>query len=282
MELEKRIEKIKSLPSPPMALQRLAAACTNDDVEAKELSELVELCPSVAAKLLGLANSAYFGQFKSTQSVQEAIVRLGLGTVRGVCVALALNSSLSTKNARKFDSLRYWFSSIVTALLSQRLYNRIPTHVKEHMGNVYINGLLHNLGVALIGHAFPEEFDQAVAIVEKSEDGVNLSSAFKEVLGGDHHQLGALLADKWKLPEEVAHVIEHHDEPDYRQEHSYSVLLAGFCAYAADLIYNKEPIETNLVSLDLLAISENDLVDVINKLNEDQEELRSMALGMAE
>jgi HD-like signal output (HDOD) protein len=128
-----------------------------------------------------------------------------------------------------FDINRYWCSAFLTAELASGFTNHIDKKQALDPNQLYLYGLLHNIGILVLVNRFPnimsELFTEALKDREKS-----LIEYEKETIDFNHHDAGAWLAEKWKLPHEIIDVIEHHHDLGYQQRNANFVILIGYCS----------------------------------------------------
>ncbi len=229
------IQQQKELPTLSPNVQRILSACEDHDINQSELANVLSESPTIAARLIGLANSAFFGQQGRVHSLSHAISVLGMVTVRSVALGLALSGVFKPDRCPHFDVERYWVSVVTTALLASQLNNSVDTTVRPPGDSVYMAGLLHNIGLLALVFLHPEEMDQALADYQ-ADPGRKLADHINARLGIDHYQAGVWLGSKWHLPRDLLLVMEYHYDRAYRGEHWPLVLLEGLCARWANQI----------------------------------------------
>jgi HD-like signal output (HDOD) protein len=223
----------------PLIAQRILASAPRADID--DLSAIIQQDPALCARLIGLANSAYFGWPGGIHTIRDAIYRvLGLKLVVSLAMGLVLNKALHTDRCRGFRPEQYWFTAIATGIIAQSVYPHIDPSLCKEVENAYLNGLLHNLGVAVLVHLFPDEMTRVFADLD-GQPGKSLSTCAKAVLGIDQYMAGGWLARRWHLPEDIITVIDHGEEPGYKGEFWPLVLLVRYCAWqASDLFCGRE------------------------------------------
>jgi len=224
-----QIQQLKELPPLPTGAHQLLEALGDDDVDVTMLARLIEANPPVAARVVGLARSAYFSRAVPVRSVADAVVRvLGLTLVKNLVISVAVSGAFRPERCRGFDVERYWANALLTASLARLLARGVAVDERPQMDTAYLCGLLHNIGLVVLTHVAPEPMER----VFESEliAGAQLAEVERGILGTDHCKAGALLARRWKLPEEVQIVAEFHLEPDYRGTHWPVCRLVGACS----------------------------------------------------
>ena len=277
-KIMEKIHMLKELPALPVIAQEILSMANSADID--EFACVIEKDPGLSARLIGLANSAYFGWPGGVHSIYDAIYKvLGLKLVKSLSMGIVLNKLLATKCCRGFRPEQYWFTAFSTAIMAQSFFPHLPSSQKKNIDTIYINGLLHNLGIAVLVHLCPREMEE-VFLQAKRED-CSVTTCIKETLGIDQNQAGAWLGRRWGLPVDIVLVMEHHKELDYQQDYWPIVQITGYCARQAGNLFlgNETFLETNqLVSLGIPEA----VVDVTRQALERQmEDIKALASQMA-
>ncbi|MBZ0093608.1 MAG: HDOD domain-containing protein, partial [Sulfuricellaceae bacterium] len=186
------IQKQKELPTLSPDIQRILTACQDPELAQHALAKTLGESPTISARLLGLANSAFFGQQGRVHSLPYAISVLGLVTVRSIAVGLALSGVFRTERCPHFQSDRYWASAVMTALMSNELNPYVEEGLRPNGDSVYMAGLLHNIGLPVLVHIYPEQMDKAFAAYE-ADPARRLGEHIRDKLNVDHYQAGMWL-----------------------------------------------------------------------------------------
>jgi len=198
---------LRLVPPLPAVAQRILALVSQEDVNAKEVGELVKMDPSFAAELLRFANSALFGVRREVKSLPHAIVLVGMDRVKTMATLVAMNRMV--RSSVRIEALRkVWIHSLVTAIITEELAGRF----RQSRESAYTLGLLHNLGTLGLMSAYPEQYS---CMLEVNEDfGFDLLQTERDLFEIDHCLAGCYLAQDWDYPDELAAAIAgHHDEP---------------------------------------------------------------------
>jgi HD-like signal output (HDOD) protein len=278
-EVRQKILLIKDIPPLPLTAQKIL--CMSPDAEVAELAETIEQAPFLAARLLGLANSAFFGWPGGVRTLYDAIYKvLGIKLVKSLAVAMSMSDVFDSGKCRGFQAERYWFTAVATAQISQGLFLGIARNMRGDLDNIHMHGLLHNLGIVALAHLFPHELSRAFTRPAE-DDGIDITKRIRSTLGVDHSQAGGWLGRKWRLPEDIICVMEQHKDPGYRGDYWPFVALVGYSERQArslfmDGKFNREP-ETEA----LLGLTDHILERVCNKIDHQMEDLNSMVSLMA-
>ncbi|MCP4724334.1 MAG: HDOD domain-containing protein [bacterium] len=207
----KRIaENILSLPALPTIVAKMIELIDDPRTSAKQITKLISTDQVLTAKILKLANSAFYGFPRKIGTVTLAIVVLGFDTIRDLGLSVSIIGRFKNRGAAtNFDMSRFWEHAIACGVVGKGI---AQMHNIEQSGEVFVAGLLHDIGKLVLSQYFPKEFN---AIVERVQTkGESFRQAEIEVLGIGHGLIGSWLTEKWKLPENLVECIEHHHTPN--------------------------------------------------------------------
>lgn len=218
-----------ALPVLPPGLPYLLAALGDNGVEMHALAAVVQRFPTIAGRLLALANSAWASPARPVTGLAEACTLLGLRVVRSVSIALSVARPFDPNRCTGFDAVRFWTSAFLTAeaaaLLSPHLDRTCDADTLRTAG------LLHNLGLLWLADARSQQTGLALQAVAAEAD-LSLSVALRERVGTDYHEAGGLLGAAWQLPEALTVAMRHCADADYRGPHWR---LAAGCGLAVSI-----------------------------------------------
>lgn len=191
------------LPVLPSNTSYLLQALGNEQLNFAELAAVIEQFPTIAGRLIALANSAWSSPVETILTVEQACTRLGLSVVRSTSLALAVASAFDPSRCPDFDAERYWSDALLCAEAASRICSLADGIDNLEPAAARAGGLLHNLGVLWIADRLPEEFGRAVQRVTAADETLHLHQALREELGFDQADAGGLLAMEWGLPAEL-------------------------------------------------------------------------------
>jgi len=210
-----KFNRITTLPPLPRTASQLLEVVGDPDVEIDQVVAIIEKDPPLTARILGLANSAYFGQVREINTIREAIIRvLGMNLVKSLSLSIAMAGTFDTSSCREFSVADYWYSSLGTATLARMIVQRSPVTSAAIVDSVYLCGLLHKLGLLLLANLFPKEVSAVLAEHRRNPD-LDLQTLERDSIGVDHMVAGEWLLSRWHLPESVTEVIGYFDNIDY-------------------------------------------------------------------
>ncbi|MBD3345485.1 MAG: HDOD domain-containing protein [Chitinivibrionales bacterium] len=265
----KRItESIISLPTLPTVVSKMLELVDNPKTSAASLARLISTDQALTARILKLANSAYYGFPREIYTVDMAIVVLGFNSVRDMGLSLTVLDVFKNKGEEDvFDISKFWEHSVGCGIGAKMLARRFHRRL---VGEAFVAGLLHDIGKVILNHYVSKEFHEIIVSVQNGE--TNLDDAEEKVLGTSHGEIGGWLADKWRLPKIIAESIRFHHIPWESRFESVLVAIVSLsnylchkasignsgrkCPLAPDEqlwdIFKKHNIEIDESSLDLL------------------------------
>ena len=276
--VRREFTRIKHLPPLSPTASQLLEVVADPEVDVDCLAKIICQDPGLSARILGLANSAYFGQARAINTVREAIIRvLGLNMVKSLALSIAVAGIFDTSACKGFDLSAYWHTALGTAMLSRLLAERITSSQRPDVDSVYLCGLLHNLGTLFLAHALPEPLSKVLAELEKQPDQ-NLRALEVEYLDTDHLQAGEWLARRWHLPEPVVEVIGCFDDTDYIGQYPAHVCVVSSASgwVMAQMRHQEDSLSEYICLGDLPGLEEAALATVEEKFRVQAEHLHTV------
>ncbi|MBT5231419.1 MAG: HDOD domain-containing protein [Methylococcales bacterium] len=200
------VANITNLVSLPEACQRVNELIELPSTNAQILAEAVSLDPALAAMLLKVTNSAFFGFKQSIGTVSHAISIIGKNELRSIVLSAGAVDAMANLTTEFIEMSQFWHHSILTGLLARSIAPYIDCNKEE----LFIIGLLHDIGKLAIFHQSP---DVARVIVEQSTNSEHWVQLENSLLGFSHSDIGFQLARQWKLPKIFCECIMLHHSP---------------------------------------------------------------------
>ncbi|MGD8396910.1 MAG: HDOD domain-containing protein [Candidatus Eiseniibacteriota bacterium] len=201
--------RINALPPMPEALARIWQMVDNPRTDAGQLADVVSGDPGLAAELLKLVNSSYFGLGRPVASVRESISLVGFEAVKNLSITIVVRNGLLPRDRAfdSFDRVDFWRHCVGTGIATEILSQTLRVATPE---NAFAAGLLHDAGIMVIDLVEPESLDR---LVEATDAGTPIEEADLEVLGCTHGEIGRWLAEAWHFPDSLVEPIAHHHDP---------------------------------------------------------------------
>jgi len=214
MTSQEIIAKVGDLPSLPAVAARINAEMENENLSAKLLGAIIAEDPSLATRILRLANSAFYGMPRQIASIDRAVMVLGFDTVKNLALSISIFSFFQKGISPAINVIGLWNHSLGVAVSAKILVSRINAKLAEQ---AFLFGIVHDVGkIALISQCLGD-MEQVYRHI--SQDGLSQEAAEMKVFGFPHQKIGALLIKEWKFPEMfVTGVKLHHDLPPVLKE----------------------------------------------------------------
>lgn len=220
-----RLEETLSIPPLPEAARGIIELEANPYHDLHDLTQVIELDPSLCARIIGWANSAYYQLDKPVTSVNDAIMRvLGFDKVKSIALGLALNSSLALPDSQVRGLSPYWLSAIFCASTMEAIAPLIQSEPRPDPGIAYLSGLLHNFGMLILGHVFPPMYAD---ICKHQEANRHLPHTYsdQQVLGMPREVISSALLEAWSIPQAICDAIRFQHVHDYQAENAIYVKM---------------------------------------------------------
>ncbi len=230
-----RLQKVYNLPPMPAIALKILQLTNNPNSEVSDLALTIEQDPPLAAQIMRYARSALFNFPGEINSVQDAVnIVLGYDRVANIAMGIAALKAFSLPNGGPWGLSAIWRHSLYSSYLCQQLALQMPASAGVVPGVAYLSGLLHNIGVLLIGHVFRPEFDEISNLI-KGHPETPVSLLERQVFGAGwdegvlmlgHGTIGAVLLKMWNLPDPVIKACAMHQNKVYDgQDEKYVKLV---------------------------------------------------------
>ncbi|MFN0134376.1 MAG: HDOD domain-containing protein [Phycisphaerales bacterium] len=209
MELSalERVLGCPTLPSLPAVAVRVIDLTKSPTVSMDELAEVIRNDQGLATKILRTVNSSYYGLRRRCSTISQALVMLGMSTVKTLALSFSLVSALGDKSPG-FDYVAYWRRGLYSAVAARAIARRAKVALEEE---AFLSGLLQDVGMMALKQGLGREYVDLVKSVGL-EHG-KLATAELGALETTHSEVGALLAERWKLPDELIVPVRFHERP---------------------------------------------------------------------
>ena len=217
MDLDSLLNTAK-LPSPAPVVLALYERLEHGSAE--DIAQLVEADPAIAARLLRLANSAFYGRSR-VASIRDAVIRVGTVDVAALVLATEVMQLFRGIPTERWNLQQFWEHSLLTACYSQTL---APPAIQARGTPVWLCGLLHDIGRLLLVRHCPSEYAQVLA---QTDAGATLLEAEQATFGHSHAAVGAALLQAWEVPGDLAVCAARHHEPYAGTDAVWSIVAAA-------------------------------------------------------
>lgn len=208
LTLEKVVERVQRLPSLPQVVVEVLHSFDNENIDIATLVNKIGHDQGLAARVLRVANSTFYGLPRQVDSIGEAVVVLGFHNIRSLVVAAGIINQFPSANGTVFDRTEFWRHAIGTGISAKVL----AKHLGKDPEAAFTCGLLHDIGVLVLDAYFHDTFEQVLACCR--EQDCTFTQAEHAVTGLSHANIGFEVARQWKFPPAVQLAIRDHHRPD--------------------------------------------------------------------
>ena len=277
--LLEQLKNIDHLPVMPSIAASLLELRSNPNGTIDDMVRIISHDPNLTAQILRYANSALFGFSGQINNLQDAIFRvLGYETVLYMAFGAALGRAFKLPQAGRLSMNTFWKEATYRAALCQQLATRMPSHFRPPTSVSYITGLLHNIGIVLMGNIFQTEFDWLNKMLT-SRPEQSLITTEQNLFGCTHTTIGRHLMEHWHMPEEITAVVGGHHTTHYSGKQATYVWLAQLAGQALSA-HGLSDSDDNEISEELcqqLELSKADVEDALAAVMRENTALDAMA-----
>ena len=217
-ELELMIMSASDLPTIPVVATKVMQLIESESASAEELAKVVASDPAVAARVLKISNSSFYGCQRKIQTLSHAIMVLGFGTLKSLVVAASVKQVYKPYGLTEKMLWEHSFG----AGLSARVIANCTRLVNEE--EAFLGGLFHDIGKIILNSLDNQQFQR---VVQKCyNDGMSFLEAEQQVFSYNHAEVGGLVIKKWNFPAILMQaVLKHHSFDFAEDEDPYQVRL---------------------------------------------------------
>ena len=203
--LDELVNEIAELQPLPTVAAQILSITEDDRFSAHELATLIASDQALTAKMLRLANSAYYTFPRRIVTVREAVVLLGFRAVRSATLVSCVIGAAPRSTNISYGS--FWQFSMCVGMLSEVLSRA----ENAHQDHAFTAGVLHNIGRLALDQHVPEIFGQVIE--QARAQGVSIHDAERSMLGFTDAEVGGALTLHWNFPPELVDAVANHAQP---------------------------------------------------------------------
>lgn len=225
--------------SPPAIYHKLHKAVQDPDVSFGDFSDIISADPNLAARMLRIANSPFYGLDSKVETITHALSIVGIDQVTELALATVMVQQFKGIAKDLVNMQSFWMHSIGCGLAARTIAKNMDERQVEPY---YIAGMLHDVGSLIIYKEVPEKAREI--LTRCKGEGLPLATVEEEVLGFTHAQVGAIVFSKWGLPKSLIQAVLFHHRPSKAEEYPLYpavVHLGDVIAYEMNLGTGGEP-----------------------------------------
>lgn len=278
---EQLVAEIGELVSFPEAAVRIIEAVDDTGSTDKDVAKAFGLDPALAARLLRVANSAYYSTGTRVDSVERAVKVLGRQRMRDVALGI---SAIRAFEGIPIEVVRmddFWSHSLYCGILAHLIADLGKPALTD---SAFTAGLLHDLGQLVLFMRAPEESRLALLRVAAEGDELTMADAESAIIGFSHMDVGLHLAKAWRLPPSLAEPIGFHHRPQLARSHRETVAIvhianswAVLAKIGSDVLEDAPAIDA--AAWPLTGITPNDVTDLTERAHEQFRGIAALLFG---
>lgn len=226
-EVRKAIEKLDSLSTIPVVLNRILQITGNPDSSPEDLYDVISRDPAIAARVIKIANSPFFGHPGKVGGIDQAIMLLGYEHIRNIAVSVSVVSMFSKRGDMNLRN--FWAHSFEVAFIAAYIADSV-TMVSSQ--TAFLAGLLHDIGRLILYKLYRDKYRSTLGTDDLLEKETG-------VFGCDHAEAGSWFAVKNKFPVEQVLAIQYHHAPSRTKEYADIVSIVSLAEALSRRYYPK-------------------------------------------
>lgn len=224
-ELEKAIMTAGDLPTIPVVATKVMQLINSESATAEELAKVVSADAAVAARVIKISNSSFYGCQRQIQSLPSAIVMLGFNTLRSLVVAASLKQVYSPYG---LTEKMLWEHSFGAGLAARIIASNTRAANDEE---AFLAGLFHDIGKTIMNNLDRDKFQQVMQRCYNEE--IPFEDVESSVFPFTHAEVGGYVIQKWNFPEALTHSTMKHHTLEFEDEHdTYLINLTAVVSLA--------------------------------------------------
>lgn len=223
----------EELPTLPTVASKLITLTAREDTTLSDIADLVSQDISLSSKILKVSNSAFYSFPQQIGSIKQAVSILGTNAVRSLVLSFSFLTIKGNKKKSQFNFTKFWEKSLASAVASKLILEKVKGADTDE---IFISGLLQNLGELIFARTFPSEYDELLQEIQESQyDNI---TAEETKFGGNHCFIGHEVAKKWGFPDILSiPILYHHNPKEYSGDNKY-IAQTIKAVYLSDLLIN--------------------------------------------
>jgi len=275
IKLNQLISLDTQLPTLPTGAPYLMQALASDTMNNHQIAEVISQFPSITARLLFLANSAWVSSLIPVENLDMACTRLGQTIVRSVSLSLCITSAFDPSHCKAFDLERFWCSNLLVADGVSLLFPYCQKGFGLSLKTLRTAGLLHNIGLLWMSENLTERTDIALEIANR-DNSISTLSALRDTIGTDYCEVGEALGKAWAFPDVLVTILKQHANPDYNGSNGEYVALVRYATKMVSAIFKEAEEYPGISKNCYLKLNPSTLDAIFLKLAAKQNEYRKL------
>ncbi len=227
---EELVSRTSELVSLPDIYVRIKSVIYDPNSTLSDVAEVLAHDPAICARILKVANSAFFGAPSRVETLNAAVRLLGTQQIHDLVLAATISKSFPSIPENLMSMQHFWVNSLRCALLARLLVAQCRAGDGERF---FVASLLHDMGHLIIYQAVPEESQEALIVARQNDRPLHLVE--REIIGCDAAQVGSHLMQSWNFPPAWIEAVRYQNEPTQAAEFAFEAAIMHLSVKLKDM-----------------------------------------------
>ena len=221
------VARIDTLPSMPASCLAIMTELQSEEASIQQVADLIAGDLAMAAKILQMVNSAFFGLYRRVSDVKDAVMLLGLDAIKALVLSINVFSAFNPRQMPFLDVEALWEHSLATGGYAKKIM-ALARQDRDQTTAAFLAGMLHDIGKLVLASNFSDAYRRLI----QSAPGTPSEEVARErdIVGTTHAEIGAYLMGLWGLEPPILSAIAFHHRPLDSQAASFGPLTAVHAA----------------------------------------------------
>jgi HD-like signal output (HDOD) protein len=211
----------------PPVVQIILGVTSGRSSSAMTLATLIQSDPVLAAGVMAIANSPYFGFSKKISRVSHAVSVLGFEEIRNIVLSISVVQLFDHRGSG--DTEKLWRHGYAAGVATRMAANFFKLKIES---KYFLAGMLHDIGKIFLAQYLPDKYREMLAVLEREGGKITYHALEEAFFGITHEEIGRRLLEFWNFPAEVTQAVWFHHAPSL----AISDVVLASCVHIADLI----------------------------------------------
>jgi HD-like signal output (HDOD) protein len=234
-EILRKIATDDCLPSARPVLMRLLELAATDNSSISDLALLIQQDPGLATHILKIVNSPFYTRGTNISSIRQAVLKIGFAKLRMIALGLSLRAAFPLIKIGAMDYEHFWKTSLYRAFTAQGVAQAAALRNGLDSSEVFTGGLILEIGLPVLYHVCPADLRDSFVSGDLPLSQIMLWQ--KRHLGITHREVGRVLLQRWKFPEQFIEAQRHFGRDALKEERSYFCRIIEFSRAAARISF---------------------------------------------
>ncbi len=262
-----------NLPTLPVVASKLITIISLEETSLIDIANLISTDMALSARILKVANSAFYSFPQEISSINQAVSILGSNAVSSLALSFSFLSMRGDNKKIIFNFKEFWEKALANAVAAKLILEEIPDISTEE---IFTSALLQNIGKLILVYTLPELYNQVLDRLQEDDEKTEIEIE-EEILGVSHCDIGYAVTKHWGFPQSLILPIKYNETPQQYSGDNKQIALTINAVYLAKILthifYSKHPEKWHVVFrneakklLQLKAVNINNILKDVHKL----------------